>query len=250
MPASMIRPEVGSSLNVSGSSMAMVAMGPMPGSTPISVPTMAPMNANPRLTGVNATENPTARLWKSSMTLPLGPDGNRQAEADDKDRPGEHDENDRGDRRLQRPQARRRNGADPGEQQNGDHQPQVLDGEAEDHQARGHEQRRPPRKRRPRAELANATRLAQALDQDEDAEGKQDPAQEARHVAGAHAQRRADGIVARHPQAEDRDACEHQAGKHVLMRQHLPHGGARRGRLILGHGFARSPAAGMTGSSR
>src|SRR5262245_66359981 len=105
MPDSMISPPTGSSLKVSGSSMAMVAMGPMPGSTPISVPTMAPMKANPRLIGVSATENPTARLWKSSMTLPLGPDGNRQAEPDDEDRPREHDENDRGDRRLQRPQA-------------------------------------------------------------------------------------------------------------------------------------------------
>src|SRR5215813_9865257 len=117
MPASMIRPEVGSSLKVSGSSIAMVAMGPMPGSTPISVPTMAPMKAKPRLTGVSATANPTARLWNSSMTLPLGPDGNRQAEADDEDCPGEHDENGRGDRRLQRPQARRRNGTDAGKQQ-------------------------------------------------------------------------------------------------------------------------------------
>src|SRR3954454_13527213 len=143
MPASMIRPEVGSRWKVSGSSIAMVAMGPMPGSTPISVPTMAPMKAKPRLAGVSATENPMARLWKSSMTLPLGPDGNRQAEADDEDRPGERDENDRGDRRLQRPQGRRRNGTDAGEEQNGNHQPQGLDGEAEDHQARGHEQRRP-----------------------------------------------------------------------------------------------------------
>ena len=57
----MIRPDTGSRWKVSGSSMAMVAIGPMPGSTPISVPTIAPRNANARLDGVSATPNPMAR---------------------------------------------------------------------------------------------------------------------------------------------------------------------------------------------
>ena len=43
MPASMISDAVGGRWKVIGSSMAMVATGPMPGSTPISVPTMQPM---------------------------------------------------------------------------------------------------------------------------------------------------------------------------------------------------------------
>ena len=38
MPASMISADTGSSVKVNGSSMAMVGTGPMPGSTPISVP--------------------------------------------------------------------------------------------------------------------------------------------------------------------------------------------------------------------
>ena len=42
MPASMIRAEIGGSVNVIGSSMAMVAVGPSPGSTPISVPRKTP----------------------------------------------------------------------------------------------------------------------------------------------------------------------------------------------------------------
>ena len=41
----MISADVGSSEYVIGSSIASVAMGPMPGSTPISVPIMQPMNA-------------------------------------------------------------------------------------------------------------------------------------------------------------------------------------------------------------
>jgi hypothetical protein len=43
MPASMMSAEVGSSEKVIGSSMAMVADEPMPGSTPIKVPSSTPI---------------------------------------------------------------------------------------------------------------------------------------------------------------------------------------------------------------
>ncbi len=42
MPASMISADTGGKPNVIGSSMAMVAVGPSPGSTPISVPRKTP----------------------------------------------------------------------------------------------------------------------------------------------------------------------------------------------------------------
>ena len=58
----MIRPDTGSRWKVSGNSIAMVAIGPMPGSTPISVPISAPRSAKPRLAGVSATPKPVARL--------------------------------------------------------------------------------------------------------------------------------------------------------------------------------------------
>jgi hypothetical protein len=45
MPASMISADSGLRLKVIGSSMAMVATGPMPGRTPISVPRIQPTNA-------------------------------------------------------------------------------------------------------------------------------------------------------------------------------------------------------------
>jgi hypothetical protein len=45
MPASMMSAVTGGSAYVAGSSIAIVATGPMPGSTPISVPTSAPMKA-------------------------------------------------------------------------------------------------------------------------------------------------------------------------------------------------------------
>ena len=49
MPASMIRAPTGGSPNVIGSSMAMVASGPMPGNTPIKVPTSAADQTEPEI---------------------------------------------------------------------------------------------------------------------------------------------------------------------------------------------------------
>src|SRR3954464_12713204 len=62
MPASIISAPVGSTLKVSGSSIAMVAIGPTPGSTPISVPTRQPRKHSARLVGDRAVPKPSARL--------------------------------------------------------------------------------------------------------------------------------------------------------------------------------------------
>src|SRR6266568_6570813 len=71
MPASMISAPTGGSPKVIGSSIATVAMVPMPGSTPTSVPTRAPIRHIRRLIGDNATTNPCARLAKRSITPSL-----------------------------------------------------------------------------------------------------------------------------------------------------------------------------------
>src|SRR4051812_8594379 len=94
MPASMISPDTGSRWNVSGSSIAMVAIGPMPGSTPISVPISAPASAKPRLASVSATPKPVARWSMSSIGSKIRPDGDRQSQPLDEDRPGQRDEAD------------------------------------------------------------------------------------------------------------------------------------------------------------
>src|SRR5882724_6789040 len=70
MPASMISAPTGGRPNVMGSSIATVAMVPMPGSTPTSVPTRAPTRHSRRLIGVKATPKPRARLEKSSAITP------------------------------------------------------------------------------------------------------------------------------------------------------------------------------------
>src|SRR5918994_2109537 len=70
MPASMISEETGSPIwKVIGNSMAMVAVAPIPGSTPISVPRSTPMRQKPRFASVVAVEKPSARLSRSSIFI-------------------------------------------------------------------------------------------------------------------------------------------------------------------------------------
>src|SRR5215213_6590816 len=58
MPASMISAPTGGRPNVIGSNMATVAMVPMPGSTPTSVPTSAPIRHSRMLTGIGIDAPP------------------------------------------------------------------------------------------------------------------------------------------------------------------------------------------------
>src|SRR5947208_9500679 len=100
MPASMISAPTGGRPKVIGSSIATVAMVPMPGSTPTSVPTSAPIRHSKMLMGMgiekappshcgdhgvnwNTTWKPSARLEKRSPITPSlnqepGPELHRQ----------------------------------------------------------------------------------------------------------------------------------------------------------------------------
>jgi hypothetical protein len=62
----MISAEVGSRLNVIGRSIAIVAVVPIPGSTPIRVPRSTPIRQYIRFTGETATWRPSARLARAS----------------------------------------------------------------------------------------------------------------------------------------------------------------------------------------
>src|SRR5689334_24676178 len=70
MPASMISAPTGGRPKVIGNSIATVAMVPMPGSTPTSVPTSAPIRQSRRLIGEKATPKPSARLENRSNIAP------------------------------------------------------------------------------------------------------------------------------------------------------------------------------------
>src|SRR5882757_4095538 len=68
MPASMITACVAFSPKVTGSRIEMPDSGPMPGSTPTSVPTRQPRKAYQRLSGWKAMANPCARLSRVDST--------------------------------------------------------------------------------------------------------------------------------------------------------------------------------------
>src|SRR5215213_4385724 len=68
MPASMMSDAVGESAKVIGRSMETVAVGPIPGSTPIRVPSSTPTKQKARLSGVSAVSKPSARLARRSIS--------------------------------------------------------------------------------------------------------------------------------------------------------------------------------------
>src|SRR5262249_53009271 len=83
--------------------MAIVATGPIPGRTPISVPTIAPISAYIRLNGVSATPKPVARWLIRSMirgSIRPRPYGQLQLEADHEHADRERREQDGADGRF------------------------------------------------------------------------------------------------------------------------------------------------------
>ena len=69
MPANRMNAPTGSlKLNVIGSSSATVSAGPMPGSTPTSVPSVTPAAASSRFCGVSTALKPSSRLAANSST--------------------------------------------------------------------------------------------------------------------------------------------------------------------------------------
>src|SRR5690554_2199899 len=69
-PANMMKADVGATEMVTGSNSAMVSAGPIPGRTPIAVPSTEPSNAHIRLVGCSATEKPCSRSSKDCMSEP------------------------------------------------------------------------------------------------------------------------------------------------------------------------------------
>jgi hypothetical protein len=68
MPESMIKPDAGSILNVTGRRSAIVVDGPRPGSTPTAVPMVTPTRQIYRLCQERETEKPILSASTKSMT--------------------------------------------------------------------------------------------------------------------------------------------------------------------------------------
>src|SRR5262245_45998089 len=146
MPASMISAPTGGSPNVIGSSMAMVATEPMPGSTPINVPTSAPIRQNSRFHGVAATENPSARLARrscmiNSLASEPRPQLERQIQQINEQQYGKNGHHDSGNHRLHPSGFRRARARDNERDEGRDDEPERTDRGGEDEDRYGNPER-------------------------------------------------------------------------------------------------------------
>src|SRR6185295_2737543 len=94
MPASITIAFVASSPKVIGKRIEMPASGPMPGSTPTSVPTRQPMNAYHSTAGCSATEKPRPSDWMASKLKAQYSGFKRRLECRPEHPPGDHREPD------------------------------------------------------------------------------------------------------------------------------------------------------------
>src|SRR4051794_34785087 len=203
MPASMISAAIGFRLNVIGSSIAMVATGPTPGSTPISVPSMTPISAYSRLIGETATEKPRIRLLMISMGVSLADraafhevraDRERQGEAFDEHQDREEDQHDVEDRDLFPLELVAAVGTDEDQRRSCDEQTGRLHEIAVDHAAQADQQQR--------TEMELRDRLAgnrERAEQDDRAQGRQQSTQHGGKIRRPHAHRGSHLVVRDRP---------------------------------------------------
>src|SRR6185436_10719607 len=159
MPASMISAETGGSTKVAGSSIEIVAIGPMPGSTPISVPRSTPMKQSMMLFSESATPKPSARFCRSSMVsssasaeadcalerFDVGAQRDRQLQSRHEDQGAEDGEEDTEDQaRLPAEALGVADSRDDHQQDPGDQHPNRLQDQAEHHDRSQNPQDRPP----------------------------------------------------------------------------------------------------------
>src|SRR3954447_17895302 len=150
MPASMIIAPTGGRPKVIGSNMATVAIVPMPGSTPTSVPTSAPIKHSRMLIGIgmekpcshagdqgvnwNTTWKPSARLENRSPITPslnqeTGPELHRQPQSVGKEETAERGQANADDDGFLPPGLRRSQRGNQEGEERGSHQTQRPDGD-------------------------------------------------------------------------------------------------------------------------
>src|SRR6267378_6453367 len=253
---SMMSAPTGSTLKVIGRSMVIVAMGPMPGSTPMSVPTRQPMKARPTLCSVSAVENPRARFARRSV---IGSASEDQDPGDDQDGDGQIEHvpeeadrqrghHDREDEQLLRAGFRRRGAADHRHQGPGDGEPHGPDAEREGRDREEHEE---GATQRPAAE-----RLA-VLEQRTDHQPEAQDAEERGDAAGEQAW--ADRIEAAGPEIRGRPEGNRRDREQSQSRDEILRGAddapalggtCRNGFRFAGHSSSRTLRPGDTAPGR
>src|ERR687895_1834801 len=225
MPASMISAVTGSKLNVIGSSNAIVAVGPMPGRTPTSVPSMTPRKQKKRFSGANAVEMPRPRSATRFIgrlhRTPVAEDRQRQLECpdEDEDRRQGQAEGDQNRRQDTGPPSRE-TGDERGDERGRD-DPEVADRRTEEDDRSGDHGRRLPRDGPDSGVLSGDG----PPDDDQHAEKREQAAEREREVARAHSHRRADLVGRRAHGKRQAEPDEDDAGEKVLDRSlHLSAG--------------------------
>src|SRR6266545_2195318 len=207
MPASMMMAPVGSSPKVTGRSIVIVAIGPMPGRTPMSVPTTHPMNASPRFWSENATEKPSARCETRPSIDRLhvddagdNQDRDREAERELEQADAERRHDEREHHELDRPRLGRRGAAHDDDDRARQREPDRADGEGEREDRERHEYRPA---QRPAAERLSA--LHQRGDGEDGAPGEDEERDRARERPRSDRAQSPDGKVGARPERDRRD---------------------------------------------
>src|SRR5450631_1016553 len=192
----------------------MVATGPMPGSTPIRVPTIEPINAYNRLTGVRATLNPRARWLRRSMAVRSvrpGPDCQLELQPDDEYSNRQGRKQDRADNRLLRSELRTRRAGQHDQYDRGQYESDVSDDQPEQHHAADHDQCRAPFPRWNRAALQ-----PQCAQRKRSTKHDQHDPKDAREIAGSHACRATERVIGADNERGGTEGDENQTGIEIL----------------------------------
>src|SRR5712691_1362383 len=175
--------------------MAMVATGPIPGKTPINVPSRHPTRQKNRFCRLAAAVKPTIRLPKMSI-LAASEYGDRLAQSVDEDENAEDRETDAERDGLFPFHLRRGEGAEHGDDEDGRSQAGGADQECEQQDADQDQYARIPQ-----AALDRRPVHGHGAQPDHPAEEDEADAQQHRHVARSHLRDRAHLVVAAEPEA-------------------------------------------------
>src|SRR6266852_1244006 len=188
----MISAPTGPSQNVKGSTIAMVVSGPMPGSTPMMVPSRQPMKQSSRFCQVSATAKPIPILprkpvsagptpSKRSISEHRRPQRDRHFQREDEDADIDGDQHRRERREPQRPQQRA-----GGARQNGGDRERADEADGLEQEREGKRRERDQQQRFPGPAFGRLARADQARGGERAAERDQQRANRARKVARAH----------------------------------------------------------------
>src|SRR5262245_34537585 len=219
MPASMMSEESGSSPKVIGSSMAMVGIGPMPGSTPISVPSRQPMRAKPRFLSETAAPKPVARFWKRSSSILTAPPGRqRLSQHVDEDQHSEQRQPDTEHDRFERLHVVPRVGGEHRQCHGGEREADRIDQKPEDQDGRDDEADRAQLNALDRRPLDGHPLKPQNQPDDDD-----QYAEQGGEVAWPHAGGRSEGELPAEIKPGDTDRQKHQPRPEILGAFHPQH---------------------------